>query len=107
MVIFIFGSFFIIALVYWLVAKFVLKGEGNYAGTMVAFGLPYYISIIQVIVMVILALSMNKFFQGTSVASFIDSDTSTITGFLLSKLDIFSIWFYAAVSIGLAKMFKS
>lgn len=107
MVIFIFGTFFIISLVYWLMAKFGLKGEGSYASTMAAFGLPYYISIIQVIVMVILALSMDKFFQGTSVASFIDSDTSTFGGFILSKLDVFSIWFYAVVSIGLAKMFKS
>ena len=107
MIIFIFGSFFVISLVYWLVAKFGLKGDGTYADTMVAFGLPYYISIIQVIVMVILALSMDKFFQTTSVASFIDADTSTITGFILSKLDVFSIWFYAVVSIGMAKMFKS
>lgn len=107
MVIFIFGTFFIISLVYWLVAKFGLKGEGSYADAMVAFGLPYYISIIQVIVMVILALSMDKFFQGTSVGSFIDADTTTFTGFILSKLDVFSIWFYAVVSIGLAKMFKS
>lgn len=107
MIIFIFVSFFLISLVYWVVAKFGLKGEGTYADTMVAFGLPYYISIIQVIVTVILALSMDKFFQTTSVASFIDADTSTITGFILSKLDIFSIWFYAVVSIGLAKMFKS
>jgi hypothetical protein len=105
--IFIFVSFFVISLVFWLAAKFGLKGEGSYADTMVAFGLPYYISIIQVFVMVILALSMDKFFQATSVASFVDADTSTITGFLLSKLDVFSIWFYAVVSIGLAKMFKS
>lgn len=107
MLIFIFGSFFLVALVYWITAKFILKGDGNYSGAMVAFGLPYYISIIQIIVMVILALSMDKFFQGTSVAAFIDADTSTFNGFVLSKLDIFSIWFYAVVSIGLAKMFKS
>lgn len=107
MLIFIFSSFFIIALVYWIAAKFILKGDGSYSSAMVALGLPYYISIIQIIVMVILALSMDKFFQGTSVAAFIDADTSTFTGFVLSKLDIFSIWSYAVISIGLAKMFKS
>ncbi|KAB2845768.1 MAG: hypothetical protein F9K45_03260 [Melioribacteraceae bacterium] len=107
MLIFIFSSFFIIALVYWIAAKFILKGDGSYSSAMVALGLPYYISIIQIIVMVILALSMDKFFQGTSVAAFIDADTSTFTGFILSKLDIFSIWSYAVISIGLAKMFKS
>lgn len=107
MLIFIFGSFFIIALVYWVAAKFILKGDGNYSGAMVALGLPYYIAIIQIIVMVILALSMDKFFQGTSVAAFIDADTSTFMGFVLSKLDVFSVWSYAVISIGLAKMYKS
>jgi len=107
MLIFIFSSFFIVALVYWIAAKFILKGDGSYSSAMIALGLPYYISIIQIIVMVILALSMDKFFQGTSVAAFIDADTSTFTGFVLSKLDIFSIWSYAVISIGLAKMFKS
>jgi hypothetical protein len=74
---------------------------------MVAYGLPYYILAIQVIVMIVLAIAMGKVFMDTSVGSFLDVDKSTLVGTLLHKLDIFSIWFYAAVSIGFAKMFKS
>ena len=99
--------FFIISGVFFLTAKFGLKGDGTYSSSMVAYGLPYYISVIQVIIMVILALSMDKFFASTSIAQFVDIDTKTFGGFLLGKLDIFSIWFYAIVSIGYAKMFKS
>ncbi len=103
----VFIMFFIVSGVFMLVAKFGLKGEGIYKDAMVAYGLPHYISAIQMIIMVIAALAMNKFFSGTSVADFMDSDKTTITGFLLGKLDVFSIWFYVIFAIGLAKMFKS
>ena len=99
--------FFIVTAVFWIFAKLILKGDGTYKDAMVAYGLPHYISVIQIIVMVILAFAMNKAMSSTSVAAFIDADTSTIGGFLLGKLDVFSIWFYAVVGIGFAKMFKS
>jgi hypothetical protein len=99
--------FFIMAGIYLLLAKFALKGEGTYKEAMVACGLPSYISAIQWIVLVIAAFITNKYLSGTSIADFIDSDKSTIAGFVFGKLDIFSIWFYAILGIGLAKMFKS
>ena len=99
--------FFIMAGIYLLLAKFALKGEGTYKEAMVAYGLPLYISAIQWIVLVIAAFITNKYLSGTSVAEFLDSDKSTIAGFVFGKLDIFSIWFYTILGIGLAKLFKS
>lgn len=99
--------FFIVSGVFFLLAKYGFKGEGDYKTAMVAYGLPYYIIVIQIIVMVILALSMDKFFQSTSLGVFMGMDQSTFAGFILNKLDVFSIWFYAVVGIGFAKMFKS
>ncbi|MFA5806047.1 MAG: Yip1 family protein [Melioribacteraceae bacterium] len=99
--------FFIVSGVFLILAKFVLKGEGTYKEAMVAYGLPHYIIAIQMIIMVIAALAMNKLFTGTSVADFIGTEKNTIAGFLLGKLDLFSIWFYVVFGIGLAKMFKS
>jgi len=106
-VIFTFISFFVVSGVFYLFTKLVLKGVGTYKEAMSAYGLPHYVVVIQIIVMVIVALVMNKFFSGLSVGEFMDVDKSTITGFLLNKIDIFSIWFYALVSIGYAKMFRS
>lgn len=106
----VFGSFiifFIIAGVFFLASKFILKGDGSYSSAMVAYGLPHYVVVIQVIVTVIAALLMGKFLEGVSVASLLQMDTTTFTGMLASKLDIFSIWFYSLFSIGLAKMFKA
>ncbi len=99
--------FFIVSGVFYLFAKFAFKDTGTYSTAMVAYGLPYYIVVLQLIVMVILAFIMNKALNDTSAASLMGVDKSTIGGFLLGKLDVFSIWFYAVVSIAFAKMFKS
>ncbi|MCF8260059.1 MAG: YIP1 family protein [Melioribacteraceae bacterium] len=99
--------FFVVSLAFWLAAKFGLKGEGTYTHSMVAYGLPYYIAIIQTIFVVLVAFITDKFMTGLSVAEFVDVEKSTLVGFLLSKLDVFSIWFYAVVAIGFARMFKS
>ncbi|MFH0735530.1 MAG: hypothetical protein V1773_11650 [bacterium] len=103
----VFIKFFIVAGVFLIFAKFVLKGEGNYQTSMVALGLPAYITIVQVIFMVIFALALSKFLKGLSVSDFLDMDKSTYAGFFLSFLDPFSIWFFAIVSIAYAKLFKS
>jgi len=99
--------FFLIAALLMLFVKFILKGDGTFKDAMAAYGLPHYIVVIQAIVMVILSLTMGKIFQSTSVAAFMDLEKGSILNLVLSKLDVFSIWFYAAVSVGFAKMFKS
>ncbi|PKL90132.1 MAG: hypothetical protein CVV23_01960 [Ignavibacteriae bacterium HGW-Ignavibacteriae-2] len=107
-VVFTFIVFFIVSAVFWAVSKFGLKGDGNYSSAMVSYGLPSYISILQIIVMVIAGMLLNRYMTGTSVAAFMDMEANaSIVGLLLSKVDPFSIWFYAIVSIGFAKMFKS
>lgn len=106
-IVFTFIAFFIVAGVFFLFIKLILKGEGTYKDAMSAYGLSYYILVIQVIVMVILALVTDKFYTSTSVAAFVDTESTSIVHFILSKLDVFSIWFYAIISIGFAKMFKS
>ena len=105
--IFSFIMFFIIAGVFYLLAKLTLGGEGSYSTSMTAYGLPYYIIVIQIIVMIILAMTMNKMFIDTSLGSLLDLSTDSLIGVLAHKVDIFSIWFYSVVSIAYAKMFKS
>lgn len=103
----IFIFFFVISGVYFLFAKFILKGEGTYQHAMTAYGLPMYVFTIQWIIIVIIGFIVGKMFTDTSVASFFDLDKSTFVGFILSKADIFSIWFYWLIAIGFAKLFKS
>lgn len=104
-----FGFIFIIIItgIYFLFIKFLLKGEGTFTGALVSMGLTSYISILQIVIAGILTMVMGKLMMDTSVASFIGSDKNTIAGWFLSKLDPISIWAYAILSIGFAKMNKS
>ena len=106
-VIFTFLIFFIISGFYYGVTRLILKGEGTFSNAMVAYGLPFYIAAVQSILIVTVAMLMNKVVTDVSVATFLDLDKQEIVGFLLSKVDIVSIWFYVVVGIAYAKMFKS
>lgn len=106
-VIFTFIVFFVISGFYFAVVKFGIKGEGPYSNAMVAYGLPFYIASVQVILQVIVAMLMGKMVTDLSITTFAGLDKTEILGFLLSKLDVFSIWFYVVVGIAFAKMFKS
>ena len=99
--------FFIIVGIYYLLIKFLLKGEGTFASALVANGLTIYIGVLQVIVAGILTMLLGKLIMDTSLASIMGSDKNTITGWVLAKVDPISIWAYIVLAIGLAKMFKS
>ncbi len=99
--------FFIISGFYYGVTRLILKGDGTFSNAMVAYGLPYYIIALQIVFMAIAAMLMNKMVSDLSITTFLDLDKTEFVGFLLSKLDLFTIWFYVVVGIGLAKMFKS
>lgn len=99
--------FFVFTTVGFLVAKFVLKGDGTYGQAMTAMGLPLYISILQSIILIIVGLLMGKMLTGLNPTTLLGMDIKTLPGFLLSRLDVFSIWFYVVVGIAFAKMFKS
>jgi hypothetical protein len=103
----IFIIFFIVAGIYFLLAKFVLKGEGGYTQVMVASGLSAYIGILGVIIITIISLLTGKLFMDTSLATFMNSDKSTLIGWIYGKLDLFYIWSLIVSAIGLAKLFKS
>lgn len=105
--IFVFVFFFILCGIYFLFAKFALKGDGVYASALVADGLVSYIGIIHIILAAILAFAFGRLMRDASLASLMDLDKSTVTGWLLAKVDLLSIWAYSVLSIGLAKMFKS
>ncbi len=107
--IFIFGFivYLIVVLIYFLFAKFAFKGNGGFTSALVGSGLTAYISMIQVVLTAILALAFGRLMSDLSISSFASLDKSTITGWILGKIDPFSIWAYSITSIGLSKMFRS
>jgi len=99
--------FFVISGFFYGVSRLILNGDGTFSNSMVAYGLPFYIAAVQSILILIVAMLMNKLVTDLSIATFLDIDKQEIVGFLLSKVDIISIWFYVVVGIAYAKMFKS
>ena len=99
--------FFIVSGFYYLMIKLFLKGEGGYKNMLVAYGLPTYIAIIQGIIVVIISITSDKMAMGTNLALLLGMDATQFLGFLLSKVDPLSIWFYVVFGIASAKMFKS
>jgi hypothetical protein len=99
--------FVIIVAIYYLFIKFLLKGDGTFKSALVANGLTVYINILQIIIAGILTMLLGKMIMDTSVASLVGADKTTISGWLLARLDPISIWAYIILAIGFAKMFKS
>jgi hypothetical protein len=99
--------FFIIVGIYFLFIKFILKGEGTFTSALVTSGLTSYISILQIIIGGILTMLLGKMIMDTSLASVMGSDKTTLTGWLLARVDPISIWAYIILAVGFAKMFKS
>jgi len=99
--------FFVFTTLAFLLAKFALKGDGTYSQAMTAMGLPMYISVLGSIILVIIGMLLGKMLTGFNPATFMGMDLKTLPGFLLSRIDLFTIWFYVVVGIAFAKMFKS
>jgi hypothetical protein len=99
-----FTFFFLIAGIYFLFTKFILKGEGTYLHVLVASGLTSYISMIQVIIAGVLSLLLGKIIMDTSVANLFEFEKGTLVRFFASKIDPLSIWAYSVLAIGLTKL---
>lgn len=102
-----FVIFFIVLTVYFLAAKFLLKGEGDFKSAMTAYGLASYISIIHIAGIIILSLAMSKMVTGLSAATFMNTENMSLGTYILSKLEVFTLWGLFVTATGLAKMFRA
>jgi hypothetical protein len=107
--IFIFGFiiFLIIAGIHLMLSKLALKGEGTFASALVANGLAAYIGMVHVIIAAVLSLAFSRLLNDVNVATLIQAEKLSVVGFILGKLDVFSIWAFIVIGIGLSKMFKA
>ncbi len=90
---------------FFLIFRPILKGIGRFPDALVAYGMPYYILAINVIISLILSLASNSLME-TNVADLAGIEKSAFGGFILSKINPFYIWFFWAVGIAYGKLFK-
>jgi hypothetical protein len=99
--------FFIISGAFILITKFGLKGEGSYKLGLSAYGLPMYISILQLITGILIIVATDSIEMGTNLAKITGMNIKEFSGYMASFVDPFSIWFYSILGISFARMFKS
>jgi hypothetical protein len=100
--------FFFIASGFFIgIARFGLKGDGSYKTGLSAYGLPMYISVLQLVVNILLIVAMDSIETGTNLAKIAGLDVKEFSGYMASYVDPFSIWFYSILGLSFAKMFKS
>ena len=85
--------FFVFTTVAFLIAKHILKGTGTYSQAMTSMGLSLYISVLGALLAIIFSLIMGKAVTGFNPAVLLGIDVKSTQGFLLSRFDVFSIWF--------------
>jgi hypothetical protein len=104
------GTFFVLAfmaLIYWLIGKFGLKGEPKYGHVFVLMGLTSVFSIIEVIITLIISILMGKFNAAPNLSLVFSSINSGPMFSILKSIDPISIWSMIVVGIGLAKLSSS
>ena len=99
--------YLIIAGFYFLFVKFIFKADGTYKHVLVTTGLTSYIGIISIILVTIFSLFSGKLSRDVSAATLFSVDAKTFVGFLLAKLDVFSIWMYFVIALGMTKVFSA
>ena len=102
-----FLAYLVIAGFYFLIIKFIFKADGTFQHVLVTTGLTSYIGIISMVLVTIFALVTGKMARDVSVATLFSVDTKTFVGFLLAKLDVFSIWVYFVIALGMTKLFNA
>ncbi|MDP3150073.1 MAG: YIP1 family protein [Ignavibacteria bacterium] len=102
-----FIAYLVIAGFYFLVIKFIFKADGTYKHVLVTTGLTSYIGIISMVLVTIFALFTGKMARDVSAATLFSVDAKTFVGFLLAKLDVFSIWMYFVIALGMTKLFNA
>jgi len=106
---FVFGFliFIIYSGIYYALSKAAFKGEGHFNSALVAYGLASYIGVIHIILAALLSLLLGRLIPYIDLTAILGVERATFMGFLLGKVDPFSIWLYAVLGIGLSKMFHS
>jgi hypothetical protein len=98
--------FFLVPLILWLAAKFILKYNGNYKKILETFGLASLIGAVGAIVTLLMMYMFNTM-QATPGAGLLvlgSFDRENFGHNFLASLNIFTLWESAVIGIGLAKL---
>lgn len=96
--------FFILALLYWVVLRFIIKGDVTFGLILSAAGLSAYISAIDQLLSLALSFITGDTFANFSPALLFDSDLTSLQGRFLAMLSPITIWAFFVLGIGFEKV---
>ncbi len=98
---------FATSLIYWLLGKSVMRANTPYLKVVEVAGLSLFIGVLEVIVTTLLMYATGSIHATPSLGAFVpDFRFDNKVHVLLSKVNIFTFWSLAVISIGLAKLFQ-
>jgi hypothetical protein len=95
----------IIALIYWLLAKFGIRGNPSYLTVLGIIGIVNMISIVELLASALLSIGLGKF-NATPTLALLFSDSTGVFHSLMSKINPFTFWSLAVIGVGLAVVSK-
>ena len=100
-IVFFFIAFFVVSLVWLLVGKFALKSDFDYTRAMAVTGLADWIAAVGLIFAIVIAVLTSRIDGGLQLGMLVPMDPQNTAYVIMSKIDLFTLWSLAVVSIGL------
>ena len=100
-------ALFVLGLIYWALGKSVMKAQSPYMKVVEVVGLTFLIGALEQIVTTLLMFLFDSIFASPSLALFVSNfNLENKLHVILSKINIFTFWSMAVLSIGLSKLFQ-
>jgi len=98
---------FVLGLVYWLLGKTAMKATSPYMKVVEVVGLTLFIAVIEQIVTTLLMFAMDSITASPGLGIFVSNfDMENKLHLALAKINVFTFWGLAVVSVGLSKLFQ-
>lgn len=98
---------FVMALLYWLVGKFVMKGNAPYMKVVEVVGIVLLVGALGKVVGGMMSYASSSIFADASLAFFVgEFDPENKVHVFLSACNVFTFWSLGLVALGLARLFR-
>lgn len=100
-------ALFVLGLLYWLIGKSAMNATAPFMKVVEVVGLTFFIGALEQIITTTLMFAMNSIYATPSLGIFVtDFDINNKLHVALSKVNIFTFWTLAVVSVGLSTLFR-
>jgi hypothetical protein len=98
---------FVMALLYWLVGKFVMKGDAPYMKVVEVVGIVLLVGALGKVVGGLMSYASSSIFADASLSFFVaEFDPENKLHVFLSACNVFTFWSLGLVALGLARLFR-